>query len=190
MEKTGFSRGLQGGYPAGRPQPVDSKPRGQGLTTAPAREPRSRRWRPGDQHHLLGLYPQKSWPLPVTAKATRCWASATGQRTLTPGHPTCSSQPPMTPRPLAGKTARQGAGAACSRAVVDRHSPWSARTSRALGCRARERRPWVQPLRTAGAVQAAPPRGPSSPKSPDSSSPCWEEEKDVGTWTGSSEAAA
>lgn len=53
------------------------------------------------------------------------------------------------------------------------HSPESARKRKALGCCARECRPWIQPLRTEGAAQAAAPRGPGSPKSPGSSSPCW-----------------
>lgn len=61
-------------------------------------------------------------------------------------------------------------------------SPQSARKCRALGCCARERRPWIQPLRTVGAVQAAPPRGPASPKSLGSNSPCWEAQKEEVTW--------
>lgn len=82
------------------------------------------------------------------------------------------SQEPQSIRHGKGRGGRQGRRG---------HSPQAARKCRALGCCARVRRPWIQPLRTAGAVQAAPPRGPTSPKSMGSSSPCWEAEKEVGT---------
>lgn len=59
------------------------------------------------------------------------------------------------------------------------HSPLSARNCRALGCCARERRPWIQPLRTVGTFQATQQRGPTSPKSPSSNSPCWKAKREA-----------
>lgn len=60
------------------------------------------------------------------------------------------------------------------------HLPLSTRKCRALGCRARALRPWIQPLRTVGTFQAAQPRVPVSPKRPSSNSPCWEAKEEVG----------
>lgn len=67
----------------------------------------------------------------------------------------------------------------CS-APLPQHPPRSARKPRAPGCWARECRPWIQALRTVGAIQASRPGAPCSPKSRGSSSACGEAEGNHG----------